>query len=399
MSDQTRTPGTGNDARPGRGRAALLWTLFGVAAVAAVTALVLWLAGLASSPDDEPEPTEPTPTEPAPDPDPEPDPDPDPGDPDPEPGDPGPADPPGEVPVTVRADGRDLVLDGPDGSETLVTLPAEGESTWLTVSVRPGSTPDDLTLVTTTMAEGMVDLRWSRIVNGQVEVGFEALEGAHGVSSGAQRVDRPVWSPDGDSIAWVEGHADGQVLRIIGWDDGPGTGDTATDNTSFVLDEVATGDHLAVQDWVAPSAGEPERTHIRATLDDFSPQWWRIELVRQADGAWSLASSPVEVDGPAVEATPGTLPALAGVGDEGLPRWMLWLTDAGPVLLEDPYVEQEVTSLPDELLPGDGIPRLWLRESDGGVLVVSASMATAWWFDGTELTPLADGGSDRDLLP
>jgi hypothetical protein len=85
--------------------------------------------------------------------------------------------PTGVAEPVVVIDQNALVLVTPEDTRTLVTLPEEGESWFLSVAVRPGSTVDDLTIVTTTTAEGFADLRWTRIVDGEVAVPFEAFEG------------------------------------------------------------------------------------------------------------------------------------------------------------------------------------------------------------------------------
>lgn len=71
--------------------------------------------------------------------------------------------------------------------------------------------------------------------------------------------------------------------RTIGWDDeGPGTGDPATDNVSFALDDVSTG--LRLRDWVTST--EPDGSRLRAT-GAASTSWFAIPRQRQEDGAWA----------------------------------------------------------------------------------------------------------------
>jgi hypothetical protein len=89
----------------------------------------------------------------------------------------------------VQADARSVVLRTDAEERLLLDLPAEGESTVLEVAVRPGSTPDDLTAVVATTAEGFTDLRWVEVVDGQVQDPV-VLEGAYasaGLADGAVR--------------------------------------------------------------------------------------------------------------------------------------------------------------------------------------------------------------------
>ncbi len=299
------------------------------------------------------------------------------------------------APVVI-ADGRELRLLGSDAETTLVALPAEGESSFLAVSVRPGSTPEDLTVVSLTTAEGLFDVRWTRVVDGEVVVAFEAFDAAYAPAADAIVVDRPVWAPDGSSVAWLERTETGAQLRTIGWDDGPGTGDPATDNAAFGVDYPAAGD-LRVQEWVAATSTADGMTEIRAVLDDFTTDWYTIPLQRQPDGAWSQppgASVTVQPGPPA----DGTTFAVGGGTPAGAIRWMVRLTDDGPVLIEDPYGAAASTPLPGELLPDEGIPTVWLRTVGDGVMVGSPNTATAWHvLPGG--APVRVGGNVSDAAP
>ncbi len=210
----------------------------------------------------------------------------------------------GTLPLVV-ADGRDLVLVGADGERTvLTTLAAEGESTFVTVSVRPGSSVDDLQLVTSTTAEGMVDLRFLHVVGGEVTTST-VLEGGYAPAGDAGTPERGldvVWSPDGDALAWFEpiGTPGAVSLRTIGFsEDGPGTGDRATDNAAFALpldgvdgpvDAAAWVIRDPDEDGVAPVTGAVATTTIVAVARDGSPAVLTAVLDRQADGAWARAA-------------------------------------------------------------------------------------------------------------
>lgn len=385
---------------------------------------------------------DPTPT-PAPDPDPTPDPAPAP-DADPAPAPAPDADPaPDPAPDPARAAGlpdtpvvvvvdRELRLVGPSGSRTLHVLPAEGESSYLTASVRPGSTPDDLVVVSLTTAEGFTDLRWLEVVDGEVVVAGRAFEGAAAPATARTTeatVSRPVWSPDGDTLAWFETTADGSTLRTVGWGDGPGTGDPATDNAAFGLGDRTGRTPVA---WVpAPGqrAGQPGpsgpsgelATHLLVT--GAADGWEVLAVDRQADGAWSLPAGQPTLQGqPDPSPERGAILTLTPPG-RATPSG----TDAGElrVLRRDgDGVRLEVLGPPARLLatlPGDlpadadagvvlgpdgpapsgheGRPALWLRAVGDTVIVGNAWTSAAWLVtaDG-QVTTLAVPATDLDAI-
>ncbi len=339
------------------------WALAGAAALAAVLVVPGLLTGTISLPDIEP--ITPPPVE--------------------------------EVEVDVPAEplivvhDRDLSVVTAQEVRTLVTLPEEGESTFVHVAVRPGSTLDDLTVVTTTTAEGFHDLRWTRLVDGEVVVAHTAFEGAYAPAAAASTtasLSVPVWAPDGSAVAWIDQVGGDATLRVVGWDDGPGTGDPATDNTAFTL-ELPAGVPLHLQEWVGSVSTVEGMTEIRAVRDDLTTGWYTIPLLRQADGAWSQpagAPSVTAEPGPPVD---GVTAALAGVTDDVVVRFMVRLTDVGAVLVTDPYGTAVSTALPDDLQPDARAAALWLAPAGDGVVVGGSEAGVAWAVapDGT-LTPL-----------
>jgi hypothetical protein len=272
---------------------------------------------------------------------------------------------------------RDLVLHGPDGPRTLYTLPAEGESIFLSARVRPGSTLDDLTVVALASAEGMFDLREYRW-DGR-ELAWDYLPdhlqpGVGGGGTGAH-VHGPVWSPDGAQLAWFEfGTGAAPTLRTIGWRDaGPGTGDPATDNASFELDTRGQNPLIPVE-WVATPGG-PLATEIRAVALDSNEGWYALPLDIQSDGA-------VASDGSGFRAEPGDgTDLVVGVADDGAGqvRWLLQLSSDGPVLVDATGSQQgRRTELPDTLMPGDGLVELSMRPLGDGVIVASPHTSVAY---------------------
>jgi hypothetical protein len=283
-----------------------------------------------------------------------------------------------------------LLLLTPGGSTPLVTLPEEGHSWFLSVAVRPGSTVEDLTIVTTTSAEGFQDIRWTRIVDGEVVVPFEAFEGTYAPAASTTdtaSISSVVWSPDGGSVAWLDQTPEGTTLRTVGWDDGPGTGRRADDQAGFGAEGLPSGAML--DDWVAIDGS---RSLIRATMADSTEGWYGIPMERQADGA--LAAGAVEAN-PVPEPTLGPVGAVGGVTQDGAPRWLVRLGFDGALLMDVGAGTQ--TDLPSDLMPGDGFAELWARPHGDGVLVGSYNTATAYLVVGEELTPISVPA--RDLAP
>jgi hypothetical protein len=270
----------------------------------------------------------------------------------------------------VQADARSVVLRTEADEQILLDLPVEGESTVLEVAVRPGSTPEDLTAVVVTSAEGFTDLRWIEVVDGQVQdpVVLEGTYASGGVSDASVRVEGLAWTPDGQKLLWVDRADAGEVtLRSIGWDDGPGTGDTATDNASFGLPDAFMA---GLADVVDAGGG---RVVARFVSPDDDGGWYRWVLQLQADGALAAPTAEPElVTSPVGE---GGVTALAGADDESRPTWLLVFGSEGPRLVADPFGTPREVAVPPAVAPGEGLPETWLHVLDDGVLVGGSGMA------------------------
>ncbi|MDX1657771.1 MAG: hypothetical protein R3343_03020 [Nitriliruptorales bacterium] len=186
---------------------------------------------------------------------------------------------------TVEPEGQELALVGNDTVEVLYTLDPEGESFFAAAAVRPGSTRTDMTVVVITHAEGMYDLRWLEVRDGEVG-DLELFPAAYRMRPDLPAYEGVVptvaWSPDANSIAWFEPGDDGAVLRTVGWRDGPGTGDTADDNASWGIEGAPAV--LQARTWdVAHSDG----SQTLLTAEDAAGGTYRLQLERQADGAWA----------------------------------------------------------------------------------------------------------------
>lgn len=307
--------------------------------------------------------------------------------PEPTPGDPAAEDPldapsreaalPGPV---ALADGRDLVLLTADGPVTIATLPAEGESLLRAVAVRPGSDVDDLVVVSLTEAEGFPDLRWTEYVDGELRVSWETFPPGQRPGAGQgtpPAVSRPVWSPDGDSLAWLERQGAELTVRVVGWGDGPGTGDPATDNASFSLGAPAGDLDLRLQDWILLADSPGEQVTALRLLDPAAPDGARaLQITRGPDGAWFLAASsalePLSIEGD------GPILAFAGRRAEAgaEPRWVVRPAPGGVAVadLDAPAAAPVVvqTERADDVV-------LRSRGAEGGLLVATLTGSGAWW--------------------
>ena len=284
-------------------------------------------------------------------------------------------------PVVTAAGNQLRVLDADGAEVAALELPEEGGSTVRGIAVRPGSTVADLTAAVFTTAEGMVDLRVLRVVDG--ELGLEVVEddryrpGAAAV--GQPWVSGPVWAPDGTSLAWVEQDDAGTRLHTIGWDEGgPGTGVSATDNATFTLDGDVDAEP-GLMDWIEVA---PERYVVRAVPRGPAEGWLHIPLVRQADDAWAqepgntvvTVAAPEEPAGP-VRALAGTTPVSDGDVDAApQPAWLVRSTAAGPVAVRLP---DTVVPLPSDLFGEDEEVDAWAEVLGDQLLVGSAASARA----------------------
>ncbi|MBW3657600.1 MAG: hypothetical protein KY457_03105 [Actinobacteria bacterium] len=171
-------------------------------------------------------------------------------------------------------DGR-LVLRGVDGSEQILW---EGESEVRTVAVRPGSTPEDLTVAFVTAAEGMLDVR---VVTSSSPATLAVAVGPD--MADAAVVPTPAWSPDGRAVGLVEGSTGDLVLVDVE----ASLRDSDVEPRRVSLGDVTAPDQLRLQDWTATGEGEVLSLTALGRL-------YRATIDRDADG-WTVG--PVLVSG------------------------------------------------------------------------------------------------------
>lgn len=319
---------------------------------------------------------------------------------------------PGDVPEgIVTSDGTSIVLRDLDGRIVvdLVSLPAGGEATVEWLAVRPGSTRDDLTVIFGASAEGMADLRYVTVRDGgQPEVAYFPDQYQPAPDTPDSAVGQAVWTPEGDALAWLEqsGGAGQVTLRTIGWADGPGTGDPATDNASFVLAGLPERPYDA-EDWIW-TEGDAGTTYgtIYATGVE-SVDAFAIPIQRQADGALAMdpafAAEELTRDGWAIAEVADT---HTGAGALPRPRVLLLARgngtqDAEGVEWELRYVTDDGTevAIPIDLgataFPGGA----WLDASGDYAVAGLGQIVTVVLPDGDVRSLVVGAATAVDLVP
>lgn len=318
------------------------------------------------------------------------------------------------TPFLVVTDGAALFVDeGADGG-AMTELQGYGGTAdpWgvVGVTVRPGSTVDDLTVATSFVVEGNREIAVHRFVDGDA---VETYRLGTAALAGQQVADPTVqWSDDGRFLAWTSfadnsGETD-PTLRVLTWA-------RATDITNNGADPAAldgqtiaavagnialessavTVMELRLQDWAGATA----------TLDDQSTLWFTtigaqaatMTVTMDAPGACLEQDGTTIIDEPtcpqiapltAVEEADFEADAVADIGHEPSgTRYILAVRsstdqDAEGATMTLQYEpdsdEQRFIELPEEMVPGGAAPGdRWLEVVPGGPIVVGVG-TQAW---------------------
>lgn len=296
----------------------------------------------------------------------------------------------------LATDGSDVFVIPPRSArdagarQQLATLPSGHRA--VAVAVRPGSTRADLEAVVWMRVGDGHELHRLRYAgeNAQLEPLPAPYQISDDVAPGSR--PRPVWSPDGAHLAWVELPADetasGPRLRTIGWDDGPGTGDTATDNADFELDDIPLTP-VRAEVWTGSVGGDgcPPADTLTLRVTSEQLEAWTVRVQVQPDGSLGLPADAITLLGDDPNGTPVAYAPDARVCDGMSAPYGLYAgEDDGEVLLSvfDPVGHQGFP-IPDEVrtaeLPTLGQPRdgegaVWI--SGLGDVVVVGVDGRAW---------------------
>ncbi|HSK23582.1 MAG TPA: hypothetical protein VK906_10420 [Egicoccus sp.] len=186
----------------------------------------------------------------------------------------------------VRIDGDTLVLSDADGTERVVAVTdpvADGEL--LHATLRPGDR-ERQTVLAVARAQGdggaRYELRYLSVDGDEVTDLYWfpwRLQVADDLAATLDRPPVPVWSPDGDAVAWLEWGSEGTRLRTVAWHDEVVTSNPSDDAATYRLEEVPAGTWLEA--WDLDQEGRPV---LRGRDGD---TMWRI--VVDADAATAMA--------------------------------------------------------------------------------------------------------------
>ncbi|WP_052666062.1 hypothetical protein [Nitriliruptor alkaliphilus] len=288
----------------------------------------------------------------------------------------------------VQADATSVWLRPGGGGDDvpLLDLADQGDATVVEVAVRPGGTVDDLTVAALVTEDGVTGLRYVEIVAGEprppVTVDDPVLAPNARDDSGLT-LHGMAWTPDGASLTWLERLGDDgpTVLRVTGWDDGPGTGEGPSDHDGFETPAV-DGAAVRVVDWVDTADG----WFLRFLATDGEPGTWVWRFERLADGSLSpdddgpQFTSGAAAEGPRFEVA--ALHAFAGFDAVAQPTWRLVDRTVGGSTITRPLPEGHL-DLPPELIEGGQLDAAWMhRLPDDGVLLGAEGRAFLHGTDG-----------------
>ena len=257
--------------------------------------------------------------------------------------------------------GDELRLRDAAGASTLHTLDEQEGARWLGIGAHPESTAQRITAVGVAGldVEQAPVLHHIEVVDGQLETLAPIDDPEHQPADGWSDVaeTRPVFSPEGDAVAWVERQGSTLILRVSGWDD---DGPAEHTRIEAELPEPVEG-VLGTQDWVR--AGEDDVTRLRLIHATGARPSVEVD-VRHLDEGVELVDEPriLDDDGDPVR-------AISVVGsvverDEGL-RWISATVDGSE------------PRLPEAVEPDEEFPSMALGPTVQGAAPLHAG--GDWW--------------------
>lgn len=175
----------------------------------------------------------------------------------------------------ARSQGREVVLEDGGRTRTLARLDPERDGVPEHVALRPGDHPTDAVLVLARTDE-RYELRYLVVDGEEVSDLYWfpwRLQVDEGLSASADVPPRPVWSPDGATVAWLEWGEQGTRLRTVDWMADEQANNPSDEARVYRLAGIPAGTQL--ERW----EGDAEAPTLVATDGEVS---WRIELRPEA---------------------------------------------------------------------------------------------------------------------
>jgi hypothetical protein len=171
----------------------------------------------------------------------------------------------------VVSDGREVVLEEGAARRVLTALDPERDGELEHIVLRPGEHPTDTVLLLARTDE-RYELRYLVIDEDEVSDLYWfpwRLQVDEGLLAHGDVPPRPVWSPDGGTVAWLEGAGEGTRLRTVDWMPDEQANNPSEASATYHLADVPEGAQL--ERWER-AGGTPTLVATDGETD------WRIEL-------------------------------------------------------------------------------------------------------------------------